>query len=1106
MKVLLKLCKGLAWLVLILVLLAAFTLLAWWMQWPLITGAVIFLVLVGLFLAFFGLRALYRWHDKSRFVHKVMDEQASMEKAQAVSLGRLSDAWRQGMAMLASSPHRFHEHLEFSQPWFVVYDATGASSGIFSPLGETLPKENSSPLFWHFLSSSVLLHVVEKETSAADWQELLTTLAQKRRNLPLRGMVLLLSAQDISQRSPEELANLGRVLRSHVQQLQLSLNRSYSVYVLVEGIDSLPGMADILSIVPTEDFDTVLGQTEDGASNAKDAADLACRRLEVLLAQTAADGRPPRADMLEALCSLRALADKLHTLLEQVSRDVAHQIQSPFAGIAFCQGSASNLQRPAFLTGLLSYILPNQAHSQPLTRGLPFLASTRTCVFAAWLLLTLGFCALLGVNVLYQNQALTEDIPNTAAIVHDKELDTLYQQMLFIKHLEKARDAWYLPTFGQDAISRVIQSQRSSFTDKVYTKVLMPLLASYQSRLQATPYNHEEGQHIQQELMWLTAVTSDRIRGKDMQKELTRPFPMSSGNSEQWDPVTGRLIVNAIYWLSEGGQLEAFSQEMHALLDQSLTRQGNRVEEDILLDINTRYPAAKVCLSQFWPHLSSADPNNVCVEPAYTATGYKAFKDSLKDLEALDDKGHSIVHATAVFRSDYFRRYADLWMNFSKAFSRIRASMQEGDVFVSYTDISKIEDMPHYRAMQLLADQLVPLKDAGKDTPLWLAKCQLMDVLVDIASYEHNDDATSRIRALLSLVTSAPELMQRLRAETKDAKHARQMFEVAESIKRYFDDTLALLQVVASPEKSYTLAKSWFGGSIMAIQSSDTAGKNGEKKGSDTEDLFANAQKQLAVIETAFKANGPNPMLNLVPGMLDFIAQGVTVQAAKVLQEAWENEVLGSATALYRQDNVTGLFGDKGIVQTFVSTRLKPFLIRRDKILAPAKWGNIEFPFTTDGLHVLSQAEMIAAQPPEDTYYVQLRSQPTLVNVDARERVDATTLTLQCQDKTYTLLNRNYPREEKFQYTVKQCGPTSLEISFPSFTLKKTYGTFTDFLKDFQYGEREFGEEDFDVSDKMENAGVHSVTVRILPDNVANVLQKEGHEPPSLPDRLTYVW
>ena len=80
-------------------------------------------------------------------------------------------------------------------------------------------------------------------------------------------------------------------------------------------------------------------------------------------------------------------------------------------------------------------------------------------------------------------------------------------------------------------------------------------------------------------------------------------------------------------------------------------------------------------------------------------------------------------------------------------------------------------------------------------------------------------------------------------------------------------------------------------------------------------------------------------------------------------------------------------------------------------------------------------------------------------------------------------------------------------MSFPSFSLKKTYETFTDFLKDFQYGSREFSEDDFDdMRDKMEAADVHSVNVRILPDNVFSVLQKEGNEPPTLPDRITYVW
>ena len=233
----------------------------------------------------------------------------------------------------------------------------------------------------------------------------------------------------------------------------------------------------------------------------------------------------------------------------------------------------------------------------------------------------------------------------------------------------------------------------------------------------------------------------------------------------------------------------------------------------------------------------------------------------------------------------------------------------------------------------------------------------------------------------------------------------------------------------------------------------------------------------------------------------------VTVQAAKVVQEAWENEVLGSAAALYRQDDVTALYGDKGVVQTFVDAHLRPFLTRRGKALSAASWGSIVFPFTKDGLNVLSQAEIIAAQPPEDTYYVQLRSQPTLVNVDAKERVDSTTLTLQCEDKEYSLVNRNYPRDEKFQYTVKKCGAATLEIDFPSFTLTRVYETFADFLKEFQYGTRNFSQKDFeDAEGVMEAAGVKSVNVRILPDGVSSVLQKEGGTPPTLPDRITYVW
>ncbi len=1107
MKILLKLFKGIMWLLFLLLLLALLTLLSWWMQWPLATGAVILLALFGIVLAFIGVRALYRWHDRSHFVHKVLDEQSAMEAASPAVLGRMADAWQQGMDVVRASPQRFHERMGAGQPWFVVLDASGAPSSLFLPLGETLPDKPDLPLYWHFLPASVLLRCPSAQLAPGDWQELLTALSRERRHIPLRGIVLLLSVADIAGRGREGLAVLGRDLRTKVQQLMLTMDRRFPVHVLVQGIESLPGMDRILDIVPANEFNAVLGEAGHGPVNARAAAYAAAMHLEDMIRDAAAGGHQPAGDMLEALRSLRALGDDLQMVMEQLSREIAHQVRLELDGVCFCQGGDAGGQRPAFLMDLLSYELPSSVHAAPLTRGLPFVAGTRACLLGAWLLLLLGICGLMGVNVIYQHQALTETAPAMPGLVHDAETDRLYQQMLSIKRLEKSRDAWYLPTFGQDALSRVLDASRSDFTEKVYVKILSPLLAGYRARLSGIrPLDHDQEREMLRELMWLTAVASDRIKKDYMRVEADQPFPLATQDNALWHPVTGRLIVSAVHWMAEGDQADTFTQEMRALLAESLKRKGSSALEDLLDEVNGRYPAARVCLAQFWPHVSTSDPTNACVQPAFTSTGYKSFRSILDGLESLDGPGGAIRQSTGAFQSEYFRRYADMWLDFTKAFSNIRASMQEGDVFVSYADISKIEDMPHYRILQRLSSELIPLRDAGRDCPHWLSNCMLMDVVVDIAEFEHRQEVAGRVRALLSMVASAPDLMQRLRAETKDARQARRMLEVAENMKAYFDNSLALLPVVASPKQSYALAASWFGGRRLASPH-DAPEDNGKAPGPATEDLYAEAKKELESITAPFKSSGRNPMLELLPGILDFIAQGVTVQAAKVVQEAWENEVLGSAAALYRQDDVAAIYGEKGVVQAFVEGHLKPFLTRKGKTLSPASWGSIDFPFSADGLHVLSQAEMIAAQPPEDTYYVQLRSQPTLVNVDARERVDATTLKLQCEDKEYSLVNRNYPRDEKFQYAPKKCGAATLEITFPSFSLIRNYDAFTDFLKEFQYGSRSYSQDDFeDEEGAMQTAGVKSVNVRILPDNVAAVLQKEGSNPPTLPDRITYVW
>ena len=183
-----------------------------------------------------------------------------------------------------------------------------------------------------------------------------------------------------------------------------------------------------------------------------------------------------------------------------------------------------------------------------------------------------------------------------------------------------------------------------------------------------------------------------------------------------------------------------------------------------------------------------------------------------------------------------------------------------------------------------------------------------------------------------------------------------------------------------------------------------------------------------------------------------------------------------------------------------------PSLTRWDKAPAPARWNDLSFPFTADFLALLSHAEVVAAEPTRESWYVLLRSQPTLVNLDAKVRPDATELSMQCQDRKPTLLNRNYPHEARFQYDA-DCGPTELSIRFPSLTLERRYRDFTEFLQEFQYGERVFTPADFpEASERIAAAGIRTITVRILPDNVAGLLRRAGTDMPPLPDRITYTW
>ena len=1088
-----------------LVLLLLLTLLSWWLGWPLATGAVLILGLLTLLLVLYALRALYRWRDKRRFVRRVLDEQAKQEQESAASEGHLTIIWRQGMERLRNSPRRFQERLLYSSPWFITLDAVpGGCLQLLQPFGEILPGEQEeTPLRWHFLNSVVLLRLAA-DRAPEDREELLAELVKNRGKIPLRGLLVVLDLADLVERDQDALTLLGQNLRSRIQQLMLTLNRSFPLYVLVQGLDSLPGMNEILAVLNPKELDTALGLfSPDGLADTAGRAPalLAADKLEELLRIAAADGQIPRGDMLHALESLRGFGESLGLLLECLGRELTHQTTPFLCGVYFCQASVPGKPRVGFLAGLLSAVLPAAPAAVSLSGGLPFVASTRILFMSAWLTLLLFVCGLFAVNTVYQQHVLARDTVAPTDVSHDPTINGLYREMLYIKRLDQARRAWWLPTFGQDMLARVEKQSKDHYVSQVKTQILNPLQVAFRARLTRsgqTP-SAESRMDTVRELMWLCAALSDRIQQGKLPPNAPS-FPLTSVDQQLWTPVTGQLLVSALDWIADGDQLTALSQDMRNLLALSLARNNGILLQEFVESINQNIAGGTFCLSRFWPHLGRAKAEDVCVPPAYTAHGYSIVQDIVDDLHAVGGGNKNIEDQLTNFQNAYFARYAALWENFLVSFDKVCNAFMHEDVLAVYTDIKHLEDMPHLKLFLVLSDELTPLTKARNGGPAWTSSLQQATVVVTLALARYNQDAKKTRRGhwqtLFFIAIDGPQLLQQLLNATHSAGELRSLLQAAEELRLYFDGYQELLRCCANPDKALDLA-----GKHYAAP--------GERSATDTDDLYIQTEEHLNKVLRMIKASSSAPSATLFKDMLHFTAQGLTVQAAHTLQSSWESEVLNSPTVLYRQDD-SSIYGKEGLVQTFATKRLKPFLTRQDQAPAAARWGTVQFPFTRDFLALLARVEAEGVAPPRvpvQNRTVLLHTQPTLVNADAKEWPESTSLSLRCQNQNNEVVNRNYPKNGTFLYTADQCGKAELSINFPSFTLKRTFASFADFVQDFQYGEREYQSTDFpEAVEQLKNAGVRSLVVRILPDNTAGIVQRPNAPLPALPDRITYTW
>lgn len=1097
MQILGKILKALLCLALLALVLALLTALAWWMRWPLATGAVVLLGLLALAALFVAVRAGLRWSNKKLFIRKVLDEQQSMTM-NAPTVGGMADAWRQGMQLMAASPARFHQTLRFSQPWFLTL-TLDAGPSLFQGAGKTVPADDGAPLHWHFLRSSVALECAAPEGDAQDWSTLLELAAAQRGGCPFQGLVLVVSARALRETGEDILPARGMNLANIVQQFLLSRRRACPVFVLVRDLEALPGMEALTRLLPPAMQESTPGLVlHNPEEDLPHVTEQVAAQLERGLRAQAVDGMPPQGDALRALCDLRELGPRLTRLLSPLCSPVAHQAFSPLCGVHFCFGSPlpDKGGQPPFVLPYFSDVLPMQGYSRPLGGGLPFFASTRLWMLGAWLLLTLFACALLTANTVYQRNILRLPPPRTENISQDDRIRKLYAEMLYALQLEKARKNWLLPTLGLNMLERAEQQSKLRFVEETYGVVMAPLRSRLLHQLNQPPSAQNRAQTRDSALLigWLCDVISEKLRtGTVEEKKRMEVFPLV-GDYEDWNMLSAQLYLFALDWMPAGEMQDALAAGIRSLLDRAVSRNDASLLNDVEQGVNEGMPAARICLSHFWPETPVSGEKETCIPPAYTARGYAVVDDALGDILTISGNNPGMRQNIDAYRHEYLRRYERAWRDFALAFGRGWSNLQQSETFAAMGSEGNVASLPHIRLLRRMGGELLPLdrqaRATGTSLSPWVQDALLLQVLCDIALADPQGGKVPAWRGVLSITLDSPELLASLRDVTRDMDHLRQSLEAAMALRHYLEYCAELLRVMSSQGRSLTLAQEHFA----------------NPKDAPAESPYTGARK--AVKDVALPLAAPHGAGRLLlADLLDCLRQGITVQAAAAVQHKWENEVLSSPAALYEGQNLEALYGKDGVVTTFLAQTLAPLIRRQDAAPAAAFWDGTAFPFTADFLASISRAEAVAAAPPRDAYDVLLRSQPTILNREATQRPDSTEFYLQCSDAPQRLINNNYPRSGRIHYAQAQCAAAGIVLRFPDFEARYVYPDFIAFLRDFQYGERTFTPDDFpDAARKLAAISATSLTVRLLPDNSAAILEARDNAPSTLPERIVYTW
>lgn len=1118
------------------------------LEWPMVLAYWVLGLGFGLFfLILIGRRMYVRYRAKAQVKRVIRQGKPSAVSAgldvsmSSSQLNRaLAKRWRQTIKALRRSQLKMRGDPLYVLPWYMMIGrpTTGKSTSLrnaqlLKPGIENLSiHEDGSTLNleWWLYEEAIVIDTAgryavpeQQERDRKEWDKLLGLLASHKQREPLNGLVVAVSAERLLTCDEETILEEGRQVRTSINNLMDRLEIQVPVYLLVTKCDKIEGFSEWVSYLPDESLLQPMGylnsaDTVDFNSVLDRALDTVLDRMKELRLLMMERTDTPDDSLLVLPSELERLRDNLHAFINTALVGNIYQEAPKFRGLYF-GSSVQNLngketQRGVFLHEFFTRVLPSD---RGLYESLPSIERLQRAVrrYALGIGGAVTLITFAALTVAYEaNRSVLETLRDTFSEVELNEQSSPGERLLssaelldFALAMEQYQRSelvpWWLPYGGAGDIDGLRTRYVSFFRNAILQPIDEPIIQTIDDLA------NEETSVVAGGLIRRINALQTQMDGEDPRLvpavSSTYYGLLEEGVSLEQSGIFNELYLSYLEWNPVTSSLT----EERLNLQSALLHLVNRNSGDYtwIIDWANAQGFPSVRLEDFWGG-SQRIPDAPQVDPAFTLAGYEFVTQFMQEFSTANEGDDALAEIQADFEQFYQREYQMAWESFAERFDEGVQRYRDRREWVRSLERMPGNDNPYFAFIERMYDELTPFEElqyASADHFAYFK--ELQEYTVPDASGGQGPGASRAIKKVLGKFGKVGKLAQRaikLQRRTgvgSSEEEVNPLDSLLEQGITAVDDYKAAMSQVAfnADLRSQSLS------SLNDYFSAPDALESGSGP-------MANAWTAVYALQEVFGRPDSESALfwELYTGPLDVAYDFMMKEGSCELQDRWENNVLAALEGVEQNRLGSLIVGETGVLWEFLNGDAQAFVSRQlNRGYVPAEVKGRAMTLSGDFYSVLNSASnggIIVG----NEFDVSVRTLPSGTNGGASVSPYATFLNLHCSDGVQTLANYNYPSERTFNWSLEQCGDTSLTIEIGQMRLTKDYPGvkgFARFLDDFRDGRFIFNASDFPGSEaQLRQVNVNQIDINYEIVGQRPVIQSLSTVPLGLPPRIASCW